>query len=119
MSSLPRYAVNLALIFSWAVFPTAANSQTTTPKNAVTNSVSGRVTIHGKGAAGIIVSIRNSGFSPQPGPALKATTDQNGNYRINDIPAGSYQVSPIAPAHVFPGIVFVRSKRQDAHARGR
>src|SRR6266498_1743976 len=104
MSSLPRYAVNLALIFSCTVFPTAANSQTTTLKKAVTNSVSGRVTIHGKGAVGIVVGIRNSNFSRQPAPALKATTDQDGNYRITDIPAGNYQVSPLAPAYVAPDL---------------
>src|SRR6266545_2451225 len=102
MSSLPRYAVNLALIFICAVFPLAADSQTTTSKKAETNSVSGRVSIRGKGVAGIIVSIRNSGFSPQPGPAFKATTDQDGNYRISDIPAGNYQVLPIAPTYVSP-----------------
>ncbi len=102
MSSLPRYAVISALIFSCAVFRTAADAQTTTPRKAMTNSVSGHITIHGKGAPGIIVSIRNTGFSAQPGPVLKATTDQDGNYRISDIPAGNYQVSPIAPTYVFP-----------------
>jgi hypothetical protein len=102
MSSLPRYAVISALIFSCAVFRTAADAQTTTPRKAMTNSVSGHITIHGKGTPGIIVSIRNTGFSAQPLPVLKATTDQDGNYRISDIPAGNYQVSPIAPTYVFP-----------------
>jgi hypothetical protein len=71
MSSLPRFAFILALIFSCAVFRIAAHSQTTTPKKAMTNSVSGRITIHGKGAAGIVVGIHNSNFSRQPAPALK------------------------------------------------
>ena len=104
MSSLPRYAIVLALIFSCAGFPTAANSQSKTQKKTPTSGVSGRITIHGKGAAGIVVGIRNSNFSRQPAPALKATTDQDGNYRITDIPAGNYQVSPLAPAYVAPDL---------------
>jgi len=82
----------------------AANSQSKTQKKTPTSGVSGRITIHGKGAAGIVVSIRNSNFSRQLAPAPKATTDQDGNYRITDIPAGNYQVSPLAPAYVAPDL---------------
>jgi len=102
MSSLPRYAIVLALVSSCAGLPATASSQAKTQKKTLTNSVSGRITIHGKGAAGIVVGIRNSDFSSQPAPALKATTDQDGNYRITDIPAGNYQVSPLSPAYVVP-----------------
>jgi len=102
----------LALLFSWAGFPTAAKSQTsqTNPqKKAQTNSVSGRVTIHGKAAAGIVVGIRTSNYWRAPGPALKATTDREGNYRITDIPPGNYQVSPLAPAYFFSDLFSARA----------
>ncbi len=33
-------------------------------------------------------------------PSYKATTDQDGNYVIIDVPAGSYEVMPVAPAFV-------------------
>jgi len=100
MSRLSRYAILLGLALSCAGFPTAASSQTKTQKKTATSSVSGRVTIHGKGAAGITVGIRNWASSAQPSRALKATTDQDGNYRIIDVPAGNYQVSPMAAAYV-------------------
>lgn len=100
MSRLARYAIVLALSFSCAGSPWSANSQTKTSKKTPPNSVSGRVTIRGKGAPGIVVGIRSSDFSQQPAPALKATTDPDGNYRITDIPPGNYLVSPLAPAYV-------------------
>jgi len=110
MSSLPRCAIVLGLVLSCAGLPTAASSQTKTQKKVPTGSVSGRITIHGKGAPGIIVGVRNSDFSPQPAPALKAATDQDGNYRITDIPAGNYQVSPMAPAYVASDPVWSRAR---------
>ncbi|MGZ8846469.1 MAG: MSCRAMM family protein [Pyrinomonadaceae bacterium] len=110
MSSLPRYAIVLALSFSCAGSPWAANSQTKTSKKTPTNSVSGRVTIRGKGAPGIVVGIRSSDFSQQPPPAVKATTDQDGSYQITNIPPGNYQVSPMAPAFVNPDLVFSRAR---------
>lgn len=109
MSSLPRYAIVIALSFSCAGSPRAANSQTKTSKKTPTNSVSGRVTIRGKGAPGIVVGIRSSDFSQQPPPAVKATTDQDGSYQITNIPPGNYQVSPMAPAFVNSDLVFSRA----------
>lgn len=110
MSSLPRYAIVIALSFSCAGSPRAANSQTKTSKKTPTNSVAGRVTIRGKGAPGIVVGIRSSDFSQQPPPAVKATTDQDGSYQITNIPPGNYQVSPMAPAFVNSDLVFSRAR---------
>jgi hypothetical protein len=110
MSSLPRYVVVLALSFSCAIFNTAANSQTKTAQKAPTSTVAGRITIHGKGAAGIVIGIRSSDFSQQPAPALKATTDADGNYQITDIPAGSYQVWPLAPVYTFADSLVSRAR---------
>ncbi|HEV7743596.1 MAG TPA: carboxypeptidase-like regulatory domain-containing protein [Pyrinomonadaceae bacterium] len=69
------------------------------------SSVSGRITIHGKGAAGIVVGFRGSGFSAQPLAAFKTTSDPDGNYRIAGLPAGNYQVAPMAAAYVVPELL--------------
>ena len=100
MSTLPRFAIVLLLSLSCAALPKVASSQTKTQKKPSMNSVSGRITIRGKSAPGIVVGIRDSDFSPQPSPALRATSDQDGNYLISNIPSGNYQISPIAPAFV-------------------
>ena len=93
MNGFLRYVVVLALSLYGTGLLLPANSQTKDLKKPLTGSVSGRITLHGKGAAGIIVGVRTSDFSPQPPPAIKATTDDDGNYRITGIPAGSYQVA--------------------------
>src|SRR5882672_3799653 len=105
MSRLSRYAIVLGLALTCAGFPAAASSQTKTQKKTATSSVSGRITIHGKGASGIVVGIRSSDFSQRPLPALKATTDQDGNYQITNIPPGNYQVWPMAPSYVVADLV--------------
>jgi len=66
--------------------------------------------MHGKGAGGIIVGVRNSDFSIQPTPAVRATTDSDGNYRIIGIPAGSYQVSPMSPVYVVADLGEMRAR---------
>lgn len=110
MNCFLRYLVVLALSLCSSGLLLPASSQTKTPKKLLTGSVSGRVTLHGKGAAGIIVGVRNSDFSPQQPPAIKATTDADGNYRITGIPTGSYQVSPMAPAYVVTDLVATRER---------
>ena len=109
MSGLLRVFV-LALSLCISGLLSAANSQTKTPKKPLTGSVSGRITLHGKGLAGIVVGVRNSDFSAQPTPAIKGTTDADGDYRITRIPAGNYQVSPMAPAYVVTDLVSTRAR---------
>lgn len=100
MSRLVCSAIAFALSLGCPVFNRAADSQTQTTKKAPTGSVSGRITIHGKGAAGIVVGLRSTNYSPQQTPAPKATTDEDGNYRIAEVPAGNYQVTPLAPIYI-------------------
>ncbi len=99
MSNLPRHAIILALSLGAGVL-FSADSQT---KPAVKlSSVSGRVTIHGKSAPEVVVGIRQREMGAVQAPALKATTDQDGNYRIKDVPPGKYQVGPMSPVYVEP-----------------
>ena len=77
-----------------------------------TASVSGRVTIEGKPAANVTVAVTE----PQSGIMeariftlggrdfvdhrfYKATTDAEGKYQVNGLPAGTYIISPKAPAY--------------------
>ena len=64
-------------------------------------SVSGRVTIKDKPAAGVLVALRKSeGGSPPWEAAARAITEQDGTYRIANVPPGSYNVSTTTPAYV-------------------
>jgi hypothetical protein len=110
MISLPRFLLVLVLSLNCALFSSPANCQTKPSTKNLTSSVSGRVTINGKGAAGIAVAIRGSDFSLQQRPSIRAITDPDGNYRLTGIPAGNYQVSPIAPAYVVPDVMPMRMR---------
>jgi len=70
------------------------------PTKASRGSISGRVTIKEKSAMGVVVSLRKSDNTNPFEVALRATTDQDGNYRIANVPPGSYEVMPSAPAFV-------------------
>lgn len=63
-------------------------------------TVSGRVTIKGKPAPGVVVGLRKVLSAEAPGPFAKATTDHDGVYRITNVAPGTYDVMPSAPAFV-------------------
>lgn len=103
MGRLTRYAIILALSLCCVGFCPVANSQASLQNNTskkATGSVSGRITVKGRGKGGIVVGVRAGDFGPQMGPLLRAITDQEGNYHITDLTAGNYQVVPVAPAFV-------------------
>ena len=99
MSFSVRYTpAVLFTLFSLAV-TLSAQSPNTQPGKAPRGSVSGRVTIKDKGAAGVAVGLRKSEINPFE-QHLRATTDQDGFYRIANVPAGSYEVGPSVPAFI-------------------
>jgi hypothetical protein len=100
MSSLTRNTIVLALVVFCAGLQSLTYSQTKTPKKIATATVSGRVTVGGKGRGGIFVGLRTTDFSPAQTPLHKAITDSDGNYRIVDLPPGSYYVTPISSLFV-------------------
>lgn len=110
MSGFARYAIVLALGFGVTGLGSPVHCQTKTAKKTPTGSISGRITIRGKGLAGVVVGVRGLN-GPQPSAsALKATTDQDGNYQITEVPAGNYQVFPIAPVYVIPDPAVSRAR---------
>lgn len=76
-------------------------AQSTAPQKRPLATVSGRITIKSKPAAGVTVGLRRSeqGTSTQI-VGGRAITDLDGNYRIENVPAGSYEVIIAAPAFV-------------------
>jgi len=110
MSFSARYLP--AVLLTILSFPTSLWAQAA-PKQAAKaprGSISGRVTIKEKSAEGVPVSLRKSDFSNPFELMLRATTDQDGNYRIVNIPPGSYEVTPSAPAFVPSDLKEIRVK---------
>lgn len=89
--------VRLLLLLSAIV---SANAQSAVDK-ASTSSISGKVTIGGKGASGLVVGLATATPSSSIHiTGLKAVTDEDGNYRIKNVPPGTYKVMVAAPAYV-------------------
>jgi protocatechuate 3,4-dioxygenase beta subunit len=63
-----------------------------------TASVTGRVTVKNKALAGVVVVATgtNDGRSLEQATRYRSTTDNEGNYRLNNIAAGNYFVFPVA-----------------------
>ena len=103
MDRLTRYVIIFTLSLSCAEICSVANGQANLQNKLskkATGSVSGRITLKGKGKGGILVGLRAGDPGPQMGPLFKAVTDQDGRYRIAEVPAGNYRVAPVAPALV-------------------
>lgn len=78
-----------------------ARSQSAVDK-AQTATIKGKVTVGGKGLSGVVVGLvisdqYRSNFRPT---RFRSTTDEDGNYRITNVPAGTYDVVPASPAYV-------------------
>lgn len=107
MLSSTRCLMVLALVVGGAQLTSPVSSQTNSIKKMRTGSISGRVTMQGRGKGGIVVALNKEQPGPVTGPLFKATSDADGNYRITDVPAGFYRVMPIAPDYVIPEITLV------------
>ncbi len=97
MKTLARFLIALAALGGAVCLPAAA--QTAPSKKTLTATVSGRVTARGKGVPAVTVSAFSQPFIGQ-GVPVKTVTDQEGNYRLANIPPGNYQISPFAPVYV-------------------
>jgi len=95
MVSSTRQAIACLLFICIAAV--CAQSQVAPAKTA---TISGKVSFKNKGLAGIVVAARISNSSRLDKSRYRATTDQSGNYRITNLPIGTFQVGPIAPGLV-------------------
>ncbi|HEV2666951.1 MAG TPA: carboxypeptidase regulatory-like domain-containing protein, partial [Blastocatellia bacterium] len=94
--------LNFAL--SILVLPFAFHSTGAQPVEAKTGTamVSGRVTLKGEPARGVMVILRLP-LGPVAPNSPRARADESGRFQITGVAAGSYRVSAIAPGYVTPG----------------
>lgn len=90
--------VSLLLLLTLVV---SARSQSAVDK-AATSTISGKVTVGGKGLQGVVVALAlgNQNRSNLRPTRFRSTTDEDGNYRIKNVPPGTYEVIPASPAYV-------------------
>lgn len=103
MGHLTRYAILFWLSLSCVSFCVLAEAQTNLQSKTIkkpTGSVAGHIAVKGKSKGGIAVTAQTGDFGSPAGLLRKAITDGDGNYRISDLPAGNYQVAPVAPAFI-------------------
>ena len=90
----------IACILMIAGIAVCGRAQSTSAKEP-TAVISGKVTFHGEGVRGAIVTLRSSeGTSYRKLTNFRGVTDAKGEYRILNVPAGSYFVGPMATAFV-------------------
>lgn len=98
LSSLSRAAC--VLFCSSVVFPLYAQI-----KPVATGVITGRVMIGEKPAVGVLVGLvradPNVGLN-RGGAIAKDATDNDGRYRLMQVPAGTYRVTTLAPVYVSP-----------------
>ncbi|HSD46041.1 MAG TPA: carboxypeptidase-like regulatory domain-containing protein, partial [Pyrinomonadaceae bacterium] len=96
--SLERAKKRLLLLTSTllllVLYTSGGNAQT--PGKGPTASISGRVTIDGKGVAGITVAATSSSSPLENRTVAKATTDDEGKYQLTELAAGQFTIMPLA-----------------------
>lgn len=104
MHTLARIEFSFVLLSVLCVVGSRAAAQTPRPSPAAANgAITGRVMIGGRAAPAGIVVVAASGndrFAAARGSAAaRARTDAEGRYRLTNLPAGNFHVTPLAPAH--------------------
>ncbi|HWN08428.1 MAG TPA: carboxypeptidase regulatory-like domain-containing protein [Pyrinomonadaceae bacterium] len=94
MKSVPRRLALLVLFFACSAVAFSQSPQPT-PKDT-SASVSGRVTIGGKPAAGINVVASFSTSFLDTKTVGRTTTDEEGNYHLRGLPGGTLRIMPVA-----------------------
>jgi len=108
MNAFRRSAILILILLLPA---TGANAQTSAQEaKAMTASITGQITVNSKPAPGVIVMLTRADSDARKTLAgifgqketVKATTDSEGVYRIANLAAGRYSITPFAPALVIP-----------------
>jgi protocatechuate 3,4-dioxygenase beta subunit len=67
-----------------------------------TATISGRVTLKGEPARGVVVILWKSENFRWPANAPRARADENGRFSFTSVAAGNYSISAVAPGYVPP-----------------
>ncbi len=91
------------LIYGLSAFSGFSQTETKTPE-FVTNpaTVSGKVSVEGKAAANVSIGISKASANWNDKPQATAQTDADGNFLLENLPAGSYYLRAEIPGFVFP-----------------
>lgn len=115
-ASLRPASALLLCLTTWAAW-LPVSAQTNAPAGRPTGNgvITGRVSVGEKPAMGVVVGLMNGQtFNVSDnGAVVKATTDAEGRYRLNQVPAGSFRVAALAPGYVQAnegGFVFEQGK---------
>jgi hypothetical protein len=90
----------ICCLFSGFISQIEPLAQSTETKEG-TAEISGRVTLKGGPASGVIVAL-DLRQMPGQNPRLRSKTDANGVYRITRVPAGQYFINALAPGFFIP-----------------
>jgi protocatechuate 3,4-dioxygenase beta subunit len=91
-------SVNVPWLLSLLFAGSVCIGQTPGPNSSA--SISGRVTISGKGATGIVVTATVNNSPLDNRTVARTTTDDDGNYHLPGLAAGRFTITPIAKAFV-------------------
>ena len=91
------------IICGFSAFSGFSQTETKTPE-FVTNpaTVSGKVSVEGKAAANVSIGISKASANWNDKPQATAKTDADGNFLLENLPAGSYYLRAEIPGFVFP-----------------
>jgi protocatechuate 3,4-dioxygenase beta subunit len=101
---MPAFARTIIVLLALVVvaLPPDTTAQSTKKENK-SGSISGRVTSGGKPLRNVMVLLDRteiSFFGGQEAPTPKTTTDEDGRFKFNNVPAGRYSVSSFTPTLV-------------------
>jgi protocatechuate 3,4-dioxygenase beta subunit len=97
MVSSGRYAVFCVLLIFSAVILTNAQ---TAPDKISAATITGKVTIQGKGAPGVTVVLVQNLQGHERATRHRAVTDETGKYQITNVPPGNYRAQAAAPGFI-------------------
>ncbi|HSE15879.1 MAG TPA: carboxypeptidase regulatory-like domain-containing protein [Pyrinomonadaceae bacterium] len=99
MVSSARLAIASVLLIMSAI--ASAPAQTNPDKTPSGGNITGKVTLKNKGIAGVVVFAEEQYVQRPTRSNYRGTTDQTGTYRIANVPAGTYTITPVAPSLAF------------------
>jgi protocatechuate 3,4-dioxygenase beta subunit len=95
-----RFLSSLTLMLGLLCCP-ALGARAQTAQASGTGTITGRITLGDKPAQGVaVVLLPANAYGPDRKATTRATTDAEGQFRLANVPAGRYQVMPVAPALV-------------------